>query len=72
MPAFNWMVRFKGESVNRVFKGTASTKEDVDIGEMMHALMKFVGRKHKHLGLTKITASIRRAKEHNTKGEQKP
>jgi len=73
MPTFKWTIRFKeGEFYNRVFKGTASTKQDVAIGEMMQALGVRLWRKHGHPGVSKITASIHRAKEDNTKGEQKP
>ena len=71
MPTFNWTIRFKGE-YTRIFKGEASTDQSVAIGEMMQALGQTMWRQHGHPGVTKITASIHIAKEHNTKGEQKP
>lgn len=72
MPTFNWTIRFKGESYNHIFKGNARTDASVAIGEMMQALGQSLWTKHGHPGVTKITASICRAKERNTKGEQKP
>jgi hypothetical protein len=71
MPTYHWTVRFRSRCINGICTGTEETKEDVDLKGMRRDLVKFIRGKYKGLGIKKITASIRRAKEHNTpKGEQ--
>ena len=70
MPTYNWTVRFISPRVNGICTGTEETEEDVDLNEMRRDLVKFIRGKYKGLGIKKITASICRAKERNTKGEQ--
>jgi hypothetical protein len=72
MPTYHWTVRFRAGCVKGVCTGTEETEEDVDIKEMRRDLVRFIRGKYKGIRVKKIKASIRRAKEHNTKGEQKP
>jgi hypothetical protein len=72
MPTYHWTISFHQESAVRILKGKTKTDESVAIGEIMQAVGQTMWRKHGHPGVTKITASIRKAKEQNTKGEQKP